>query len=139
MQLTDELARLFSTLGKLMARHTDSGMDHQDFSTLTSLDNGACLDGIRLSDLAALRGFDTSTMSRRVTHLCDDGLIDRHPDPQDGRAHLLSINTQGRRALTSERARRVQLITRSLGDWSPEDKSDLARLLCRLNDSLENA
>ncbi len=139
MQLTDELARLFSTLGQMLARHADSGMDHQDFSTLSSLADGTCPDGIRLSDLAALRGFDTSTMSRRVTHLCDDGLIDRHPDPQDGRAHLLSINSEGRRALTSERARRVQLITRSLGDWAPEDKGDLARLLCRLNDSLENA
>ncbi len=139
MQLTDELARLFSTLGQLLARYTESGMDHQDFSTLLSLANGADPEGIRLSDLAAVRGFDTSTMSRRITHLCDDGLIDRHPDPQDGRAHLLSINSEGRRALTLERARRVQLITQSLGDWSPEDKGDLARLLCRLNDSLENA
>lgn len=139
MQLTDELARLFGTLGRVLARYADAGMDHQDFSTLASLSNGACPDGVRLSDLAAVRGFDTSTMSRRVAHLCDGGLVERHPDPQDGRAHLLSLTTQGRRSLTTERARRVQLITRSLSDWAPEDKSELARLLSRLNDSLENA
>ncbi len=139
MQLTDELARLFGTLGQMLARHADPDMNHQDFSTLVSLSNGASPDGVRLSDLAALRGFDTSTMSRRVSHLCDSGLIERHPDPDDGRAHLLSLTNLGRRALAAERARRVQLITRSLGDWAPEDKSELARLLSRLNDSLENA
>lgn len=139
MQLTDELARLFGTLGRLLARHAHTGMDHQDFSTLVSLANGACPDGTRLSDLAGLRGFDTSTMSRRVTHLHGQGLIERHADPQDGRAQLLSLSPQGRQALATERARRVQLITQSLSDWKPEDKGELARLLCRLNDSLENA
>ena len=41
MQLTDELARLFGTLGHVLARYADAGMDHQDFSTLASLSNGA--------------------------------------------------------------------------------------------------
>ena len=114
-------------------------MDHQDFSTLATLASGACSNGTRLSDLAALRGFDASTMSRRVANLCDTGLMERHPDPQDGRAQLLSITGEGRRALTEERTRRVHLITESLGDWTPDEKSELARLLSRLNDSLENA
>lgn len=86
-----------------------------------------------------MRGFDASTMSRRVTHLCDEGLIERHPDPEDGRAQLLSLSEVGRHALTEERGRRVRLITESLGEWTPDDKGELARLLSRLNDSLENA
>ena len=139
MQLTDELARLFGNLGQVLARHAHTGMDHQDFATLVSLSLGACPGGTRLSDLAAMRGFDTSTMSRRVSHLHGEGLIDRLADPEDGRAQLLSVTARGRRALTQERTRRVQLITASLSDWTPEDKGDLARLLGRLNDSLENA
>ncbi|RMB61328.1 MarR family winged helix-turn-helix transcriptional regulator [Tessaracoccus antarcticus] len=139
MQLTDEMARLFANLGRALAKRPHQGMDHQDFSTLVTLSSGACSEGARLSDLAAMRGFDVSTMSRRVAHLCDSGLLERHPDPQDGRAHLLSLNDAGRHALSAERARRVHLITESLGEWTPEDKSELARLLSRLNDSLENA
>ena len=139
MQLTDELARLFTNMGRKLARRAHQGMDHQDFSTLVTLDSGACVDGTRLSDLAAMRGFDASTMSRRVTHLCDTGLLERSPDPQDGRAQLLSVSERGREALAEERGRRVRLITESLGEWTPDDKSELARLLSRLNDSLENA
>ena len=139
MQLTDELARLFANLGRALAKRADQGMDNQDFSTLVTLASGACPEGTRLSDLAAMRGFDVSTMSRRVTHLCDGGLLERQPDPQDGRAHLLSLSGAGRAALAGERARRVRLITESLGEWTPDDKSELARLLSRLNDSLENA
>ncbi len=139
MQLTEELARLFVNMGQTIARRADQGMDHQDFSTLVTLSSGACPEGTRLSDLAALRGFDASTMSRRVSHLCETGLLERTPDPQDGRAHLLSLSNDGRYALAEERARRVRLITESLGEWTPDDKSELARLLARLNDSLENA
>lgn len=139
MQLTDELARLFANLGRALARRADQGMNHQDFSTLVTLASGACPEGTRLSDLAAMRGFDASTMSRRVAHLCDTGLIERHPDPQDGRAQLLLLSEAGRHAVIEERSRRVQLVTESLGDWDAEDKSELARLLSRLNDSLENA
>ena len=86
-----------------------------------------------------MRGFDTSTMSRRVAHLCDEGLMERHPDPDDGRAQLLSLSNVGRQRLAEERSLRVRLITESLGEWTPDDKSELARLLSRLNDSLENA
>ncbi len=138
MQLTDELARLFANMGQTLARRAHQGMDHQDFSTLVAV-SGACPEGTRLSDLAAMRGFDTSTMSRRVSHLCETGLLERSPDPQDGRAQLLHVSDEGRRALAEERARRVRLITESLGEWTPDDKSELARLLSRLNDSLENA
>ena len=139
MQLTEEMARLFSNLGRALSRRADLGMDNQDYSTLASLASGACPEGTRLSDLAALRGFDASTMSRRVAHLCQEGLLERHPDPEDGRAQLLSLSAAGGAALAKERARRVRLVTESLGGWTPEDKSELARLLCRLNDSLENA
>ncbi len=139
MQLTDELARLFTNMGQKLARRAHQGMDHQDFSTLVALSSDASPEGTRLRELAAVRGFDASTMSRRVSHLCDAGLLERTPDPQDGRAHLLSLSADGRRAMAEERARRVHLITESLGEWTQQDKGDLARMISRLNDSLENA
>lgn len=139
MQLTDELARLFTNMGQKLARRAHQGMDHQDFSTLVALSSTASTEGTRLRELAAVRGFDASTMSRRVSHLCETGLLERTPDPQDGRAQLLSLSADGRQALAEERGRRVRLITESLGEWTPDDKSELARLLSRLNDSLENA
>ncbi|MGO1383376.1 MAG: MarR family winged helix-turn-helix transcriptional regulator [Arachnia sp.] len=139
MQLTDELARLFSNMGQKLARGAHQGMDHQDFSVLATLSSGAFPDGTRLRELAAARGLDASTMSRRVSHLCDTGLLERTPDPHDGRAQLLSLSDHGRRAMVEERARRVTLITESLGEWTQQEKSDLARMISRLNDSLENS
>src|SRR5436309_648324 len=42
----------------------------------------------RLNDLAEEFGLDKSTMSRHVSTLIRLGLVDRDPDPVDGRAFL---------------------------------------------------
>ena len=137
MQLSEELARLLSNLGRTLARRPSSDVRDSDYSTLVWLETRASLDGCRLSDLADGRGYDASTMSRRIAHLVDAGLVERHPDPADRRAHVLSLSAAGRETVARERTNRVNLITRTLDDWSEEDKSQLARLLGRLNHDLE--
>ncbi|TRY18130.1 MarR family transcriptional regulator [Tessaracoccus rhinocerotis] len=137
MQLSEELARLFANLGPAFARLGDDGLRNADYLVLAWLDNRMALDGVRLSDLAEARGYDISTMSRRVAHLVGAGLVERQPDPDDGRAQLLVITRAGRALVAQGRTRRVSLITETLDDWSEEDKDQLARLLSRLNQNLE--
>ena len=136
MQLSEELARLPSNLGRTLAHSPSAGLSNHDYTTLVWLENRS-LDGCRLSDLADGRGYDTSTMSRRVAHLVGAGLIERERDPADGRAQVLRLSPAGRDVVASERSRRVHLITETLDDWSEEDRSQLARLLGRLNHNLE--
>ena len=78
-----------------------------------------------------------SPRCRRLSSLAERGLIERHPDPADRRAQVLSLTETGRRALAQERDRRVDLVTDTLADWPEQDKAQLADLLGRLADSLE--
>lgn len=128
---------MFANLTPAFARLPFDGISNVDYMVLAWMDNRLAVDGVRLSDLAEARGYDVSTMSRRVAHLVGQGLVERERDPDDGRAQLLRLTAAGRTAVARERGRRIRLITEALDDWSDEDKSQLARLLSRLNQNLE--
>jgi DNA-binding MarR family transcriptional regulator len=53
----------------------------------------------RSSALAERFGVDKGAISRQVQHLVDLGLLDRTPDPDDGRAALVSANPDAVRRL----------------------------------------
>lgn len=86
----------------------------------------------RNGELAAACGLDASTVSRQVRHLEGVGIIERHPDPADGRAQLVSLSPEGERRVAEAKARRLAIVSDRLADWSPEDVTTLADLLSRL-------
>lgn len=133
MQLSEELARTFAAMGRFL-REREGDLSRTDFAVLIRLAGQQCT---RSRDLAHAEGLDPSTMSRRLSSLAERGLIERHPDPADRRAQVLSLTETGRRALAQERDRRVDLVTDTLADWPEQDKAQLADLLGRLADSLE--
>jgi DNA-binding MarR family transcriptional regulator len=75
---------------------------------------------MRLSDLAAAEGVTRPTMTRIVAALEDRGYLRRRPDPQDGRAQLVSTTRAGRAFLTKGRALRVEALAERL-DRLPAD------------------
>ena len=86
-----------------------------------------------ISKLAATQGHDASTISRRVTQLEHHGLVERLPDPSDGRACTVRLTADGHAALTEERASRTGMLRSILADWPEHDLADLDRLLTRLS------
>ncbi|MDO5499777.1 MAG: MarR family transcriptional regulator [Propionibacteriaceae bacterium] len=87
---------------------------------------------IRNSELATVCGLDASTVSRQVRHLEEAGVVQRCPDPADGRAQLLSLSPAGEQRVAAAKARRLAIVTERLTDWSAEDVTTLATLLTRL-------
>lgn len=87
----------------------------------------------RPSDLAGFVGVGKATISRQVKVLEDLGLIERRPDPADGRAHLLALTAEGTRRLDAVRSARTEHFHRRLSTWPEEDVRMLATLLARLN------
>ena len=61
--------------------------------------NAAPLRRLRMQELAARAVLSRTRVSRVVSELEDDGLVERVPDPSDGRATLASITTTGQAAL----------------------------------------
>lgn len=87
----------------------------------------------RAADLADLFALDKGAVSRIVHQLLELGLIERAPDPQDGRASILSATAEGKRRLAVTADRRHQEVGRRLADWEPESIASLADGLARFN------
>jgi DNA-binding MarR family transcriptional regulator len=61
--------------------------------------NGAPDRRLRMQDLAARTVLSRSRVSRLVDELVDRGLVERQPDPTDGRASFAHLTVTGREAL----------------------------------------
>ena len=92
---------------------------------------------VRSTEVAEVFGVGKGPISRQVQHLVDLGLVERSPDPADGRATLLSASADAL-ARSGEVARqRRRTLGERLGDWSDEDLSRFVADLARYNRSLE--
>jgi DNA-binding MarR family transcriptional regulator len=89
-------------------------------------------DGTRLTELAARAGVTKQTASLLVAALEREGLVERVPDPEDGRARLIRLSARGREA--AQRAMEVVIGVES--EWTahlgPELTERLREALARL-------
>jgi DNA-binding MarR family transcriptional regulator len=53
-------------------------------------------DGLRMGELAERAHLSKQTMTELVRRLERDGLVERRPDPDDGRASLIFLSARGR-------------------------------------------
>jgi len=72
---------------------------------------------------------DKGQLSRTVRELESLGLVERSPDPRDGRSSLLSPTALGLERLTAARLPQEDLLLRNLEDWPEEEIRSLTRLL----------
>lgn len=79
----------------------------------------------RISDLAALDHCSQPTMTTQVRRLEEAGLVTRTADPQDARAVLIRITSEGVTALRQARADRGAVIDPYLERLSDQDREDL--------------
>jgi DNA-binding MarR family transcriptional regulator len=91
----------------------------------------------RASAMSEAFGIDKGAISRQVQHLVDLGLVDRSPDPQDGRATLVSASAAATGRLSAVIAERRRWIDERLGDWSDDDLEAYVALLRRYNTALD--
>lgn len=95
-------------------------------------DNGP----LRASAMCTVFDIDKGAISRQVQHLIDLGMVDRQPDPEDGRATLLSISEEGLRRLETVADGRRRQIDEKLSAWTVEDLVGFASSIRRYNDAL---
>ncbi|WP_439677431.1 MarR family winged helix-turn-helix transcriptional regulator [Embleya sp. MST-111070] len=91
----------------------------------------------RVTDLAAMTYLDVSTVSRQIASLVQRGLVERRPDPNDGRGTLLAVTDTGEQAFEVYRSRRQAELDRVTRDWSTDERRTFVHLLARFNDDLE--
>src|SRR6266576_2144790 len=85
--------------------------------------------------VAAHEHVQKPTMTRTIQALLDNGLVERVPDPLDGRVSWLSITAEGRRLLQRSRRRTDEFLAKRVKKLSAEERDVLetaAALLERL-------
>jgi len=130
----DAVLRLTMAIGRrFRTRHDGDTVDPSQASILYALKSHGAM---RLGDLADAMRLDASTVSRHVQQLGDKGLLDRDPDPEDGRARIIAISTSGITALKRTFDQRRAFIVDAMADWSDADRDRLRGDLVRLTEDL---
>ena len=134
--VVDSVLTALMTVGRTMRQRVAG--DELEPGSFWLLKNIGAGEPLRVTALAACTNLDTSTVSRHVAQLDRTGLVERTPDPDDGRAHRLQLTDDGRRRLHDAFEHRRALLRRALGSWAADDIAELDRLLRRFVTDLEN-
>ena len=126
--LTELADRLHSSaihlLRRLRTQDAAAGLSAPRLSALSVI---VFAGPIRMSDLAAAEQVRLPTISRLVSELERQGLVDRIPDESDARVQRVRATRAGRTLLEAGRARRVQELAGALAKLGEQERRTLAR------------
>ncbi|CAN5115705.1 MarR family transcriptional regulator [soil metagenome] len=124
----DVAERLTLVVSRLSRRFRPVGdeLSHGMLSALASVKNSGPL---RPSDLARLENVAAPTMTRIVSDLEGRGLIERAPDPADGRSYLLRATTAGLGTVAVAHSSRTERVITLLAEQSDSDIAAIAAAL----------
>ncbi len=123
-ELRTQVARLAYAL---RAPATRTGVTPTRFTALGLLE--AHPDGLRSGDLAARMGVTAPTVTRLADVLRDAGWVERHPDPADHRAAVLTLSPEGRATLERVRVESAAQLAADLAELPDEDVRHLVAAL----------
>lgn len=93
---------------------------------------------LRASAMAEAFDIDKGAISRQVQHLVDLGLVERAPDPADGRATLISTSADALARLAAVNDERRRWLDDRLRDWTDDELAEMVTLLGRYNAALDD-
>ncbi|MFI7546516.1 MarR family winged helix-turn-helix transcriptional regulator [Actinoplanes sp. NPDC049599] len=90
-----------------------------------------------VSAVAARLNLDGSTVTRQISALHRDGLVERNPDPQDGRGSVVAASDLGLAQVDAVSKARRDVYDEVLRGWSAEERVRLAGVLERLTRDMD--
>ncbi|MFM9443109.1 MarR family winged helix-turn-helix transcriptional regulator [Streptomyces acidiscabies] len=99
------------------------------FTTLSVLDTLAVGGPRRLTELVKTEQMSQPGLTQLVTRLERDGLVERRPDPADGRAVIVHITDAGREIGESRHEDRSRHLRRLVGRLTPEERQAIEAAL----------
>jgi DNA-binding MarR family transcriptional regulator len=136
--ITARLARLQAVLGPrletVFARFGLRGADFAVIATLVRLEG----ENVAQRRLASELGLSAGTVSLRIDRLVQRGLVDRRPDPDDGRGALVSLTSRGRELFEGCADEHLANAAEQLAGLSGPERDQLGQLLAKLLYTLED-
>ncbi len=120
--LADRLRVAVMRLHRRLRQHSVEGLSPAQVSSLGSVHR---LGSPTLGELAAEEQVQPPTMTRLVAGLEALGLLERVPDPGDGRVTRVRLSTEGRETLRRIRSVKTAFLNRRLAGLSPEERAVL--------------
>ncbi|GAB3589564.1 hypothetical protein GCM10027446_02280 [Angustibacter peucedani] len=136
-ELSTQVVRLTRQVGALKSHLSARTRHGLEWSSYVALFHLVTRGAMRANALAEVLCADPSTVSRQAAALVEAGLVERRPDPDDGRAVQLVATDRGAELFATVRAERDALIAGVLQDWDVDDVRTLATLLDRFTTDLE--
>lgn len=132
VQAAREVRTVFSRLRRRLKETYDTeGLTPSQTSALSRLSK----DGpASTSDLAAAEGVRHQSMASTLAVLDERGLIQRRPDPEDGRRQLVSVSEAGQAFLADKRRAGEEWLARSLqARYTEEERQTVLRAMALLD------
>jgi len=129
-ELTGFIRQMKRGMVRISATTRRDGVEYAAFGLLAHL----VTEGPkRTTALAESVHADPSTVSRQTAALVRHGLLERRPDPEDGRASILAATPDGERVFHEHRTEHCVRMADILAGWPVADVQRLTNLLTRLN------
>jgi MarR family transcriptional regulator, lower aerobic nicotinate degradation pathway regulator len=125
----------FAAKERGMAAYESTGMHPYHYAILLVLDEGSRETQGSIADAL---GYDRGQLVGLLDELEEQGLVERQRDPQDRRRHLVSLTTDGKRALGKLRELSRRLEDDFLAPLSDQERASLHDLLLRLAEKHES-
>jgi DNA-binding MarR family transcriptional regulator len=120
IQLKAALGRIYR---QLRLTRASGGLTMPESSALALLDrNGA----MTAAALAKLEGITPQSIGVTLAALEEQGLVEKHRDPADGRRVILSLTASGRELTERRRSARAEQLARALeAGFTPDERREL--------------
>ncbi|MFJ2988968.1 MarR family winged helix-turn-helix transcriptional regulator [Collimonas sp. NPDC087041] len=139
--LSDNPMRLIGHTYRTFARLVDGplgvlGLAVGQLPVLVSLKKNGQLSQAALARLAQV---EQPSMAQLLNRMERDGLVQRAPDPDDRRSHLISLTADASQRLPKGKAVMEAVSRQALSGFSKEEQDQLMALILRVNANLDRA
>lgn len=124
---------------RALSRHLDAELRPLGFAlgqlpVLRALAGGEALSQ---SELARIAGVEQPSMAETLARMVRDGVVDRQPDPRDGRASRVSLSRRSRQQLARARRALMTADARAMQGLSGEELAASCAVLRRIVENVE--
>lgn len=130
-----DFAMVFEDLTRIFIRFPS--IEKLSFTTLSVLHTLSLKSPMRLTELTANEQVTQSAITQLVTRLERDGLVERRPDPNDGRVVQVHITALGANVIDSRRLDRIAQLSNFIEGLTLEEKRAIASVIPALRRLVE--
>lgn len=132
--IEDSLGYLVNRAARVMAQQLadelrPSGVAIGQWAVLMHLWAG---DGLTQADLSRVVAIEPPTMVRTIDRMVRDGLVERRPDPRDGRVSRIHLTAQGSALRDKLIPKAAEVNERILERMTADERTTLFRLLAEI-------